>query len=251
MIEKFIALSGLPRTGSTLLSSILNQNPEIHSEGNSAVCQLMSDMQWACRGKASEALIANYRFGTEEHLVSSIPQIYYKDISKPIIFDKCRSWTLSGNVEMLERYVEIPRVIVLQRPISEIVKSFVNLRIINNWVGDVEEGLLDDESEPIMRSLKGLLWAKKNNDGKFLFINYCDILNNTEKTINSIYSFCDIKPFKHDYTNISNNFQENDIMYGLIGQHDVRPTISQRVYDVVLSEKTKTKCAFLDKLMGD
>ena len=39
--QQFVCLSGLPRTGSTLLSAILSQNPLIHAEGNSAVSPLM------------------------------------------------------------------------------------------------------------------------------------------------------------------------------------------------------------------
>ena len=59
MKKQFVFLSGLPRTGSTLLSAILSQNPKIYSEGNSAVCQLMYDMQQSCIHKAKEQLIAN------------------------------------------------------------------------------------------------------------------------------------------------------------------------------------------------
>ena len=61
MKKQFVFLSGLPRTGSTLLSAILSQNPKIYSEGNSAVCQLMFDMQQSCINKAKEQLIANKR----------------------------------------------------------------------------------------------------------------------------------------------------------------------------------------------
>ena len=42
-------LSGLPRTGSTLLSAILYQNPKIHAEGNSGLCQLMWDLEVSCK----------------------------------------------------------------------------------------------------------------------------------------------------------------------------------------------------------
>ncbi len=44
--KNFYFISGLPRTGSTLLSSILYQNPLIHTEGNSALCQLMWDIMF-------------------------------------------------------------------------------------------------------------------------------------------------------------------------------------------------------------
>lgn len=225
----FIALSGLPRTGSTLLSAILDQNPEIHAEGNSAVCQLMWDMYTSCTTTANEQLVANNRMDTQDALVSAVPAIYYRDVKATHIVDKCRSWTLPANMEMLKRYVrEDPKVIVLTRPIDEIVKSFVELRKANGWQGDLESDLLIPDSEPIMRSLNGVKWAQKNNNGEFLFIEYADLVADTKGVIDSIYEFCGLDSFIHDFDMIINNHPENDSVYGLIGQHEIRSTIGVR-----------------------
>ena len=130
-------LSGLPRTGSTLLSSILSQNPEIYAGGNSAVCQLMWDMQVSCEVNAREQLMANYKTNTQDDLVRAIPAIYYKDVNQTYIFDKCRSWTMPANLQMIRRYItDKPKILVLTRPIDEIVESFVKLRKANGWSGD-------------------------------------------------------------------------------------------------------------------
>lgn len=225
----FIALSGLPRTGSTLLSAILDQNPEIHAEGNSAVCQLMWDMQVSCETSASEQLQANNRVTTQDALVSAIPPIYYKDTTATHIVDKCRSWTLPANIKMLKRYVRHdPKVIVLTRPIDEIVRSFVELRKANGWQGDIESDLLIPNSEPIMRSLNGVKWAQENNNGEFLFVEYIDLISDTAEIIANIYDFAGIEPFEHNLLQIQNKHQENDLIYGLLGQHDIRPMIGKR-----------------------
>jgi hypothetical protein len=63
-MKNFVMMCGLPRTGSTLLSSILNQNPLIHAEGNSAVCQLMWDMEVSCNTSGQEQIKANKRENT-------------------------------------------------------------------------------------------------------------------------------------------------------------------------------------------
>ena len=39
--KKYFFLAGLPRSGNTLLSSILNQNPEINVSANSFVCDIL------------------------------------------------------------------------------------------------------------------------------------------------------------------------------------------------------------------
>lgn len=247
MIKKIIGLSGLPRSGSTLLSSILSQNPDIHAEGNSAVCQLMWDIQQSCNGNAKEQLLANNRNNTTKDLIASIPSIYYKDVKASTIIDKCRSWTLPDNINMLHQYTSNqPKVIVLERPILNIVKSFVSLRKQNNWQGNLEEGLLDAWSEPIMRSYEGVKWAKANNNGEFLFIQYDDLVHNTNSTINKIYEFCELESFEHDFNNIVNNHPENDAVYGMIGQHDIRPTIAKRNLDVTLSNAIIKRCKELE-----
>lgn len=224
----FVALSGLPRTGSTLLSAILSQNPEIHAEGNSAVCQLMWDMQQSCQGSASEQLQANDRQATQDDLVRAIPAIYYKDVTATHIVDKCRSWTLPDNMAMLRRYItDKPKVIVLTRPIDEIVNSFVRLRQDNGWT-DPKAGLLDPMSEPIMRSQFGVEHARATNKGEFLFIEYAQLVDDTAEVIDSIYEFCEWQPFAHSFTGIENKHQENDLVYGLLGQHQIRPEIGRR-----------------------
>lgn len=225
----FVALSGLPRTGSTLLSAILSQNPEIHAEGNSAVCQLMWDMQQSCEGSASEQLAANRRYADQDALVSSIPAIYYRNVKATHIVDKCRSWTLPPNMEMLRRYItDDPKVVVLTRPVDEIVASFVRLREANGWKGDAAEGLLDAGSEPIMRSLDGVRFAQESHSGEFLFVEYADLIGDTAAVLDSIYAFCGFEPFQHDLDNIVNKHPEDDAVYGLTGMHDIRPTVGAK-----------------------
>lgn len=245
MIKQFVALSGLPRTGSTLLSAILSQNPLIHAEGTSAVCQLMWDMQYSVMN--SEEVKGNNK-NILDSLVRAVPSIYYKDVNKPIIVDKCRSWTLQANTEMLNRYFDnSPKIIVLVRPLIEIVTSFMALRKINGWT-DLEAGLLDDGSEPIMRSLAGVEWARKNNNGEFLFVTYDELVDCTELTLNRIYQHCGWEPFMHNLDNIINYLKEDDSKYNAIGIHDIRPQISRRKINIEPSNELVEKCNFLDKL---
>jgi sulfotransferase len=243
MGKRYIGLSGLPRTGSTLLSSILSQNPEIHAEGNSAVCQLMWDMQCSVYDSSILQLTVSNRIDTGIELIKNIPNMYYKDVTASTVIDKCRSWTLPDNMAMLNKYFEHkPKVLVLERPLVEIVRSFVALRQANNWQGDLEAELLDDWSEPIMRSYEGVKWAKANNNGEFLFVQYDDLLNNTKSTIDKIYEFCELESFEHDFNNIVNKHSEDDTIYGMLGQHDIRPTISKRDLDVTLSDAIIKRC---------
>lgn len=225
VLKQFVALSGLPRTGSTLLSAILHQNPHIHAEGNSAVCQLMWDMLQSCEQNCVEQLLANNRFDTAYHLINQIPDVYYQNTSRTIVVDKCRSWTLAANQDLLRRFVtDTPKTIVLTRPIDEIVTSFALLYKRNGKKFD-ENVLLREDTEPLMRSLRGVEWAKQVNRGEFLFVEYQDLVDNTPTVLDDIYRFIGVERYEHDLTNIINTMPENDSVYGLIGMHDIRPTI--------------------------
>lgn len=226
-MKQFVFLSGLPRSGSTLLSAILNQNPLIHAEGNSAVCQIMWDLQQSCEISAAEQLMANNRCKTQNDLVSMVPNIYYKQIERPIIVDKCRSWTLPANMAIIRRYItDKPKVIVLTRQIGEIVNSFVSLNKRNGF--DISaDAFLTPHSEPLMRSNDGVEYAKANNNGEFLFIDYQDLCDYPAEVLSSIYSFCDWELFEHDFDNVINMHSENDAVYGLIGMHDIRQKVEK------------------------
>jgi len=224
-MKQFVALSGLPRTGSTLLSAILHQNPQIHAEGNSAVCQLMWDMLQSCEKNCAEQLAANNRFDTTYHLLNQIPDVYYQNITRQIVVDKCRSWTMPANQDMLRRFItDAPKTIVLTRPIDEIVASFASLYEQNGKEFD-KNAVLREDSEPLMRSLRGVEWAKQVNKGEFLFITYRELVDDTNTVLDDIYRFIGVERYEHDLSNIVNTMPENDAVYGLTGMHDIRPTI--------------------------
>lgn len=252
--KQFVCLSGMPRSGSTLLSAILSQNPEIHAEGNSAVCQLMWDTFQSCLTKSSEQLRANCRESTIHDIISQIPHIYYKNITESIVVDKCRSWTIPTNIKLLENYIDKNiKIIILERPVIEIVKSFVKLYRANNiFDEDVYNKLLIPSSEPIMRSIIGINFAKKNNhNNNFLFINYSDLIENTKETIDKIYIFCDWPPFEHDFNNIIVKYPENDDVYNLKHQHTIKSSIEKsNSNEVILSESLQKKCDTIDNLIN-
>jgi sulfotransferase len=238
-------LSGLPRTGSTLLTSILSQNPEIHTQGNSALCQLLWDTQVSCWNTQQIKHSPN----VPDRLLEAIPELFYQGATGHIV-DKCRSWTLPANLELIDKYItKSPKIIVMIRPIVDIVKSFVFIRTMNGWQNP-EEGLLDEDSEPIMRSLDGVKHAKSIDSGQFLYLWYDDLVSNPKQTINKVYDFCGWDKFDHQFDDIKNLTPERDDLLNLIGLHDIRPKLERREIDIKLSDKLYKKAVQLDKEMG-
>jgi len=131
--------------------------------------------------------------------------------------------------------------IVMTRPIIDIVKSFVYINNLNG-IYNSEIDLLNPNSEPIMRSLDGVRYAKENNQGQFLFIEYDDLIESPEKNINKIYEFLEIKKIKHNFLSIENKSLEDDEVYNLKGLHHVRKFIKKNDYNILLEKSLEEKC---------
>jgi len=237
----------------------------IHAEGNSAVCQFIWDMYQSGTVNANEQLKGNRREHTVKDMISQIPKIYYKDIepTKRIIVDKCRAWTIASNVELLRTYIDPQiKIIVLERSVTAIMKSFMKLYKKNNWsetyIHGILKSILVPNAEPVMRSILGINMGKKDNaiklaEGKpqtFLFINYDELMAKPAETVQRIYEFCGWAPYSHHFENIVNNHPENDAFYKLQGFHDIRGTLRKEENDVVLPPDIQAKCLQIDNLMG-
>tara|TARA_R110000751_G_scaffold43500_2_gene100323 strand:+ start:711 stop:1412 length:702 start_codon:yes stop_codon:yes gene_type:complete len=224
----FCFLSGLPRTGSTVLSAILSQNPALHAGPNSPVCQLMWDAQVSCETAAGEQLAASRRLDFQQQYVAEIPHLFYAATSATTVVDKCRSWTMPDNMAMIRRYITpTPRVIVMTRPVDEVVDSFLAVYDANG-IPITREQLLAEGSEPVMRSNDGARAAAESQTGEYLFVTYADFMADPASTLRRIYEFCDWEPFAHNYDQIVCTHPEDDTFYGLAGLHTVRPTVGAR-----------------------
>lgn len=248
-MKQITFLAGLPRTGSTLLTAILSQNPDIHAAGNSPVCQIMNDCAVSVTEHASEQIRANNTQEDAIDIVRAIPEIYYQRVQSPIVVDKCRTWTLPTNMRVIRDFITPdPRVIVLVRPVDEIIRSFIKLWNKNNLDSSGVEWLKRG-SQPIILPLEGVLNASQNNRGEFLFVSYDQIINDTAQTIERIYDHCGWESFAHDFTHITNIHPEDDSVYGLMGQHAVRSTISREDNPVVLSPRLQAACDILNEMI--
>lgn len=253
MKNQYFFLGGLPRTGSTLLSAILSQNPAVHAEGNSALCQLMWDVHASCQSNARQQLLANRRHTTEHDILSELPDLYYKGLSGKLILDKCRSWTIKANFEILKKHItENPKVIVMLRPLEEVLTSYVHLFIRNSkYKTGLEQALLQEGSEPIMRSFRGVMQTMHSGaHDSFLYITYRELVQNTEATTQRIYDFFGWPRFNHDLEHIVNIHHENDQVYGLEGQHAVRTSIQHEPKALELPQDILNYCFQLNKQIG-
>lgn len=261
--KTFYFMAGLPRSGSTLLSSILNQNPRFYSGPSSPVVSTMLMLE---QGFSNDELFIGYpKLDQAKEIISSVLPQYYSDVSKPVIFDKNRSWTI--RMEYVQGYFGIsPKVICPVRGTAEILTSFISMihrnpMSVNGKINFIDEQLVklnipltDDNRCEFLASPDGILGQSvegirkalmEGYDSSIHFVEYQDLVNSPEKTMSKIYEFLGEEEFEHNFNNLKNANRENDEnVYGFSDMHEVRSKLkstSSRPEDV-LSENILEKC---------
>lgn len=215
-------MSGLPRSGSTLLSSILNQNPEVYASANSPMCGMMFNLERSIL--ASE----QYRAFPKPHVmpetICGVLEGYYSDIEKPNIIDKSREWSIQEHFGVLLRNLDYePKVIMPVRNIHNILASFMILQLKNpeavsfidqeiqarqefNFYRDINDIRCDHLMRPkglIDNCLYGIAFAMlPENRQYFHFVEYDNLVRDPKSTVDEIYNFLKLEQYDHDFSNI-------------------------------------------------
>jgi hypothetical protein len=126
MDKTYHFLAGLPRSGNTLLSSILNQNPEIYSSPLSPIAGMMWDYRGSYR---TEPINRNKENKLRaDTFLSSFMDNFYKDVNKPIVIDREKMWGTPANLALIKEYITpTPKIILTVRDVLDIIASFVKM----------------------------------------------------------------------------------------------------------------------------
>lgn len=230
MGKTFHFLAGLHRSGNTVLSSILNQHPDIYSSPLSPTAEYM----WRCHNAKSDL---EYERSTKypqrtKNLISNMLDNYYFDVDKPIILDRDKNWAHPANIAMMKEYLDFkPKIVFTTRPIIEILASFiaVDISTIIRWMN--QSSFQPDTSLPLNDNLcdflmngdsqlnRALLALQSidnpDNAGMIHVVKYEDLLNTPQEVMDKIYDFLEIEKFKHNFTNIIRIEEYNEAAAGL------------------------------------
>jgi len=252
---------GLPRSGSTLLTALLNQNPLIHAGPLSPVFEVMYYTRNRLRGEQAQAHPKPKIF---KKMVENVIDTYYEDRSEPVVIDKCRAWT--AHIDLIKEYITPdPKIICTVRHPLDILASFIDLINNSRSVSFIDKALLrqnmfitNDTRCNLMMNPGGIVWesmnalatAFRNNQTQHIhFIQYDDLVNDPKRVMQGIHSFLRMKPYEYDFDNVENKYREKDTeVYGLPTMHEVRSKVEKksRHYSEVLSEEVINKYKDLD-----
>jgi len=229
--KQYFLLCGLPRSGGTLLSSILNQNPDIVVSPLSIVPGLCEKIIDHCDTQSFN------NFPTpdtiKKNLVQSTFDNFYKNIESRIVIDKNHAWGNKFYYEMVREYIdENIKVIFVTRPVTEVLSSFI-LKYDDSFFNVPEE--YDDiffkckdmlkTGDQIDISLRSLKYLSENYPDKLMVVEYKNLCRRTKRTLENLYEFMGMSYFNHDLNHIPkftfSGQSYNDTL------HEVYPTICE------------------------
>ncbi len=232
--KKLFFLIAQPRSGNTLLSSILNQNPEIACTGNSITLEIMKDL-FLLKQKDVFKNFPDHK--SLDNVLSSVYGNYYKDWPQRIIIDRGPVMT-KGNLMLMQKYFKHSyKCIVLLRDVIDVLASYIKWYTENpdafpNKFGSNDEEkltrLMSDEGS-IAKELKAI---QNSYNYKHLccYIKYDNLVTNPELEIKKIYELIDEPYYPHKFENLQqlniNGIGYDDTELGK-DMHTIRSTIQK------------------------
>jgi sulfotransferase len=225
-------ITGLPRSGSTLLSSILNQNPRFHSSiTDPLVTMVKGVIETSQDGPGMKYEVPVER---RKNTVKGLFRGYYEHIDKPVIFNTNRAWTLM--TPQIKDLFPKSRLLVCVRDINWILDSFEIAHrknpLTTNTVTGGLSGTVYSRVEMLMEEkgivgfpyigIKQAITSSEKN--RLMLIEYDQLCKNPAQIMKSVYNFIGEEYYQHDFDNVEGRWNEYDSEIG-IELHSVKKKV--------------------------
>ena len=235
--KQLFFLVAMPRSGNTLFSSIMNQNPDIGCTANSITLEIMKDLFLL---KQTD-VFQNYPDEKSlDNVLDMVFDTYYKDWNYKYIIDRGPVMT-PGNLALMQKHYKRPfKCIILLRDLMDVLASYIkwfeneptafpnrhNCKNIEEKLSMImnKEGAVAKDLEAIKNSY--------NYPDMCHYIKYDDLVANPEQVISKLYQFLDIPYYKHNFKSLK-QFEVNGMTYddNIVGNkmHTIRTEIKKEM----------------------
>jgi len=238
-------ISGLPRSGSTLLSAILQQNPRFRTGISGPMAGLLQTVQGSLSvGNETSIFVSDEQ---RARILRGLFNAYYADVpADSVVFDTNRLWC--ARLPLLKTLFPTSKVICCVRDVGWVMDSIE--RMVRRHPLS-HSGLFNDEAERNTvyarvdtlgqrNRLVGFAWCAikeafhAEEADRVLFVDYELLTGAPDKTIELIYRFLGEAPFEHDFENLNYDEPAFDARLGLSGMHRVQGPVRPRPRESVL-----------------
>ena len=249
--RKLFFLIALPRSGNTLFTSIINQNPEITCTANSVTLEIMKNLFLI---KITDTFKNFPDHKSLDNVLDNVYNLYYRDWPQRIIIDRGPVLTSNnpGNFELMQKHFKHGfKCIVLLRDLMDVFASYMKWYTENpdsfvNKLGKTdEEKLLKlmNEDGAIVKEIKSIQNAY-NYSNMCYFIRYNDMVADPEKIFKELYKFLEEPYYPHKFQNLK-QININDIEYDdtVVGKnmHTIKPTVRKQANNYIVPKSIREK----------
>lgn len=232
---KLHVITGLPRSGSTLLSALLLQNPLMHAGTSSQLLEILGKIKEVVSPPIEQALMTDRQ---REALFHAVARAYYTDVStEKIVWDTNRYWGVY--TDLLYAMFPQAKTIGMVRHVPWVIDSLERVVRKTPWrtsklVEPHPYGNVHSRAEAHMNGyglvgapLAALKQAVYGSDvNRLMLVQYETLSSDPEKVMRAIYDFIKQPYFEHDFENIKyDGAREFDDQLGTPGLHDIYPEI--------------------------
>ena len=221
-------ISGLPRSGSTLLSGILRQNPDFYADIASPVEALTRTVIDVITSAENNLTIKEDQ---RKNLMYGLFDGYYRHIEKPVIFDSCRGWTKKTN--FLKALFPYTKILCPVRDVVSILNSFEVITSKNPFYTKTLtehnknvfarcDDMMDRNNGIVAGPWILLQEGYALNPEMIHFIEYENLCKEPEKTMRGIYEFLEKPYYFHDFENVEYSNENFDKACNLKDLHTVK-----------------------------
>ena len=244
MDRRFHFISGLPRSGSTLLAAILSQNPRFHAGMSGPLGGAFGTMLGELSGRNEYSVFIS-DVQRRRMLKGLFDNYYGPEYRAEVVFDTHRSWCT--RMRQLKELFPQGKVIACVRHVSWIIDSIEQLirknafqpsSIFNYQPGGTvysrAEGLANAEGMVgyAYNALKEAFHGDETSN--LMLLRYETLTSDPARAIAAVYHFIGEPAYPHDFDNISFQADEFDLRAGTPGLHAVRKQVAVRERTSVL-----------------
>ena len=254
-MKEYYFISGLPRSGSTLLSAILKQNPNFYADISSPVQNLAKSVINSLTSSENNLLIHEDR---RKNVIKHVFQGYYDCIEKPVIFDSNRGW--SANTFLLKELFPYTKILCCVREISWILDSFErisakNCFYTNTFADDESIQSVDTRCADMMdvkksgMVIKPWYWLQEGlaiNPDMILLIEYKKLCEKPKETMKQVYKFINKEYYEHDFNNVEYENETFDRAVNKKDLHTVRKKVEWIDRKSILPEYVRERYSKMD-----
>lgn len=225
-------ISGLPRSGSTLLAAILRQNPRFYAAMTSPVGAMYMALEGAMSRRNETAIFIDAQ--QRRDLLRGLFENYYQSIETTrLVFDTNRFWCTRQPA--LTQLFPRARTICCIRNVAWIIDSIERLVRMNAFelsgLFGFEPGSTVYTRVNRLASSEGMvgyaLDALKEaffgeQASQLVLVEYEALVTQPRETMQQLYALLDEPVFTHDFDNVEYAADEFDLALGAPGLHKIR-----------------------------